>query len=78
MKTLVIYDSQYGNTERIAKTIAEALGPPETVTLRHVTDVRPDEMDGLSLLVVGSPTQRFNVKPDMIDWEQVFQHAGCP
>ena len=65
MKSLVIYDSQYGNTEQIAKAIATALGPPERVELRHVSEVRPDDITGLSLLVVGSPTQRFNVKPEM-------------
>ena len=68
MKSLVIYDSLYGNTEQIAKAIADALGTPETVTLRHVGDIQPGEMSDLTLLVVGSPTQRFNIKPEMKDF----------
>lgn len=72
MKTLVIYDSQYGNTEQVAKAIAEALAKPigasEAVGLRHVGEVTPGSLDGVSLLVVGSPTQRFAAKPGMKDF----------
>jgi len=31
MKILVIYDSQYGNTETVARVIGEALGSVEEV-----------------------------------------------
>jgi len=51
-KTLVIYDSIYGNTERIAQTIAEATGG----LVRRAVDVQPGDWAGLDLLIVGSPT----------------------
>jgi flavodoxin len=55
MKALVVYDSAFGNTEKIAQAIADALG----AQVRRVADVRPEHVEGLDLLVVGSPTQKF-------------------
>lgn len=63
MKAMVVYDSAYGNTKAIAEAIAGALGPPDDVALRHVGDVRPEDLSGVDLLVVGSPTQRFTATP---------------
>jgi flavodoxin len=63
MKVMVVYDSMYGNTERIARAIGEALGPPAEVGVYRVGEVRPEQLAGLDLLVVGSPTQRFNATP---------------
>jgi flavodoxin len=60
MKALVAYDSAYGNTEQIAWAIGQALGPEEEVKILRVGDVTPDHLAGLSLLVVGSPTQKFS------------------
>jgi flavodoxin I len=56
MKTLVVYDSVFGNTERVALRIGEVLGA-ETV---KVTEVNQDQLIGLGCLVVGSPTRAFN------------------
>ena len=54
MKTLVVYDSVFGNTEQIARRIAEAI--PGTVKLLRVGAASPHELSGADLLVVGSPT----------------------
>jgi flavodoxin len=59
MKTLVIFDSVFGNTEKIARAIGEALGPQEAVGVLRPNEVSPDDMQGLDLLVVGSPTRGF-------------------
>ena len=53
-KALVVYDSVYGNTEKIARTIAEAIGR-EAKVLR-VNEVNLAELDAIELLIVGSPT----------------------
>jgi flavodoxin len=63
MKATVVYDSFFGNTEQIAQAIGAALGAPPEVTIRRVGDVKPAEMTGLDLLVVGSPTRRFSASP---------------
>lgn len=59
MKALVIYDSQFGNTKKIAQTIAEGLSSEGEVEARHIGDIQADELRGLGVLILGSPTQRF-------------------
>ena len=63
MKTLVLYDSQFGNTAKIAQAIAaglaDALGTKAEVGLSQIGGAKPDQLAGLALLVVGSPTQKF-------------------
>jgi flavodoxin len=60
MKALVVYDSKFGNTERIARAIGNALGSSYEVEVLNVGTIAPDVVEGLRLLIVGSPTQRFN------------------
>jgi flavodoxin len=62
-KALVVYDSFFGNTERIARSIGNALGRSEDVEIIRVGDVRPEQLAGLKLLIVGSPTRAFRPSP---------------
>jgi flavodoxin len=62
-KALVVYDSFFGNTERIAQSIGNALGRPEDVGILRVGNVRPEQLAGLKLLIVGSPTRAFRPTP---------------
>jgi flavodoxin len=55
MKTLVVYDSVFGNTEKIGQAIAAVLGAPAI----PVTQVDAGQLHGVDLLVVGSPTRGF-------------------
>lgn len=57
MNILVVYDSYFGNTEKVAYKIAETLG--ENVPVHRVSDVTPDMLEGLDILVLGSPTRAF-------------------
>ena len=54
MKTLVTYDSIYGNTETVARAIAAAL--PGEVEVQHVGQVQAGDLEAVDLLVIGSPT----------------------
>ena len=63
MKALVVYDSFFGNTERIAQSIGKALGRPEDVGIIRAVNVRPEQLTGLKLLIVGSPTRAFRPTP---------------
>ena len=65
MKALVVYDSVYGNTEQIAQAIGDGLGTGTDVQVVRVGDVKPQQLVGLDLLVVGSPTQRFTSLPSI-------------
>jgi flavodoxin len=60
MRALVIFDSQFGNTERIARAIGATLKETFQLSVLRVGEVRPEHLEELTLLVVGSPTQRFN------------------
>lgn len=55
MKAVVVYDSLYGNTEKIAKAIGGAVGDEAKVV--RAGDVSLSELESVDLLVVGSPTQ---------------------
>lgn len=59
MKTLIVYDSLYGNTQQIAQAIGNAFGNQEGITMMRVGDVKSEQFAGLKLLIIGSPTQRF-------------------
>ena len=63
MKVLVVYDSAFGNTEKVAQAMGEALGSQADVEVLRVTDVRPEQLKGLNVLIVGSPTQAFQPLP---------------
>jgi flavodoxin len=63
MKTLVVYDSLYGNTKMIAEAIGEALlGEVEVL---HVSEAAPSGLHVYDLLVVGAPTHGAKPSPDM-------------
>jgi flavodoxin I len=67
MRALVVYDSLYGNTEEIAKAIGEAIFGGEVRVLR-AGEVGPPEMENISLLVVGAPTQGGRATPAIRDF----------
>jgi len=56
MKALIVYDSVYGNTEKIARAIAEAITPSGEVKVLGVGEANPSELASIDLLIVGSPT----------------------
>jgi flavodoxin len=68
MKALIIYDSEYGNTEQIAQAIVAALGSLAEIETIRVSNVKPEQLAGLDLLIVGAPTQRFRTTPAMMDF----------
>lgn len=53
MKKLIVYDSQYGNTEKIAHVIAKSISG-EAI---RISDIAPVDLTNLDTLVIGSPTQ---------------------
>ena len=76
MKSLVIYDSLYGNTEKIAQVIGEALGIKGEVAIKRVGDVVMEDLAGLDLLILGSPTQQFRATATMKDFLKRIPASG--
>ena len=63
IKTLIVYDSVYGNTEKIAKAIGDAI--IDEVKVLRVGEVNISELKTFNLLIVGSPTQGGRPTPAM-------------
>lgn len=68
MKNLVIYDSQYGNTKKVAKAIGSALSNGLDVKIVHVAEVELEDLDGIDTLIVGSPTQQLSATAAIKSW----------
>lgn len=51
MKSLVIYDSNCGNTQKVAEVIADGLGAKAI----NISSISPSELKIFNLLVVGTP-----------------------
>ncbi len=57
MKALIVYDSFFGCTEKIARAIAGALAPPGEVKVLRPSEVDPSDLQSVDLLIIGSPTR---------------------
>lgn len=76
MKALVVYDSAFGNTEKIAEAIGQAINTSTNVVVRHVEQVSISDLAGLDLLVLGSPTQRFSPTTKVNDFLKSIPPGG--
>jgi len=65
MNTLILYDSQYGNTEQIAQAVAARLGSLGSVQTERVDKAGRLDLRELDLLVLGCPTQKWQPTPAM-------------
>lgn len=64
MKTLVIYDSAFGNTKLVAESIAKEIN----ADIVHVSDATSQKCKSYELLIVGSPIQGWQPLPAMADF----------
>jgi flavodoxin I len=63
MKAFIIYDSLYGNTEKIAQAIGEGL--TGEVKVVRVGEINPSELKTCDLLIVGSPVHGGRATPEL-------------
>jgi flavodoxin len=56
VKAIVVYESMFGNTHRVAEAVAEGLKENAEVSVHPVSEALPDTLAGADLLVVGGPT----------------------
>lgn len=61
MRSLVVYESMWGNTEQVARAVAGGLEAGGPVLVLEVSSVKPHDLEGIGLLVVGGPTHAFSM-----------------
>ncbi|MEM5770396.1 MAG: flavodoxin family protein [Bacillota bacterium] len=64
MKALIVYDSVFGNTRKLAEAIAAGLDAKAV----PVSDISAQEVSQAALLLVGSPTRAFRPTPAITEW----------
>jgi flavodoxin I len=67
MKALIVYDSVYGNTEKIARAIAEAITSSGEVKVLQAGEANSSALESLEFLIVGSPTHAGRPTPAVQD-----------
>jgi hypothetical protein len=61
MKALVVYESMFGNTEQLARAVADGLGESLEVQLVEVSDAPAEPDSNVALIVAGGPTHAFSM-----------------
>ncbi len=56
MNILIVYETLYGNTEKIAQAVQEGIGSTHTVRCIKAADAKPDDLEQIDFLIIGSPT----------------------
>lgn len=62
-KALIVYDSIFGNTEKIALAIGAVFEKKQQAVVFKVNEVKIEQLKDLELLIVGSPTRAFKPTP---------------
>ncbi len=66
MKAIIVYDSYFGNTNKVSEIIKENLkGDAEMI---NVSDLENSILKNIDLLIVGSPTRAFNATKKINDF----------
>lgn len=68
MKALIVYDSVFGNTEKIANAIGDSLGMGENAEVLKVSEIKLEQFQDIDFLIVGSPTRAFKPTKAIVDF----------
>jgi len=73
----VIFDSKFGNTGQIAKSLAGGLQRAGVETgCFNLRDVVPESLSSYDLVAIGGPTQAFTASKPMKDYLQKLEDIG--
>jgi hypothetical protein len=75
MRALVVYESLWGNTEKVARAIGARLAVNADVEVLD-SDAAPLSVEGYDLLVLGGPTHAFSMTRAATRAEAVKSHAA--
>ncbi len=65
MKILIIYDSYFKNTEKVAYEVKSALMQEHETEVVRIGDFNVSQLHAIQLLIVGSPTRAFRPTPQI-------------
>ena len=68
MRALIVYDSVYGNTEKVARAIADSITPSGEVKVLRAGEMDTSELASIDLLIVGSPVHGGRPTPAVQDF----------
>jgi flavodoxin len=68
MSGLVVYDSQFGNTKKVAEAVAKGLSGQDPWKVVHIDEIQMEDLARINFLVVGSPTQGFSATTRIKKW----------
>ena len=75
-KAVVIYDTKFGNTEKIARALSEGLRKEGLVVdCLKIDAVDPGRLGECDLLAVGAPTQAFRMSRPMREFLEELQNV---
>ena len=63
MNSLVVYESKFGNTQRVAELIGKALGSHGNAPVVDIESPDALKLEKVDLLVIGGPTQAHGMSP---------------
>ena len=75
MNILIVYDSLFGNTQKVAQQIADEFRSHK-VRLLFAKDATAKDLDGVELLIVGSPTHASQPSQGVKDFLDLLT-KGC-
>lgn len=61
LKSLVVYFTKFGNTQKVAETIAAELEQKTSVRVLNSHQLTASELDGVDLVIMGTPTHNMNL-----------------
>ena len=76
MDILIVYGSQYGNTQRVAQAIGKALAPEHAVRVVQSAEARTLGGADVDLLIVGAPTQMRGLRLLTRSFLDGIEHRG--
>jgi flavodoxin len=76
MRAVIVYDSVHGNTEKVARAIAEGLAETSEVVVRKVAEAETDDLISAELVIAGSPTHAWNMSRASLEFFQRISHGA--
>jgi len=77
MKILVVYFSQTGNTERVARGICEEAAQANDAELKKLEDVSGSDLAGYDFVFIGSPLHSANLAAPVKEFLNSIQPGSC-